>query len=128
MVPLMTDDQTTISDLKRLVNNFVDRRDWHRFHAPKNLAMSLAIEAGELMEHFQWISPDESRRIARQQEKLAGVAEELADVTCYALAMANALGLDLATAVRRKMAKNEQKYPVEEYRGRYGRDDPGEVR
>jgi len=128
MVPLMTDDQTTISDLKRLVNNFVDRRDWHRFHAPKNLAMSLAIEAGELMEHFQWISPDESRRIARQPEKLAGVAEELADVTCYALAMANALGLDLATAVRRKMAKNEQKYPVEEYRGRYGRDDPGEVR
>ncbi len=121
-----TDPTTTVAALKRLVGDFVDQRDWHRFHAPKNLAMSLAIEAAELMEHFQWISADESRRIADDADRLAAVGEELADVLCYALAMANELGLDLSTAIRQKIAKNEQKYPAEEYHGRYGPEDPGE--
>jgi NTP pyrophosphatase (non-canonical NTP hydrolase) len=122
----MNDDSTTtVAELRRLVNDFVDRRDWHRFHAPKNLAMSLAIEAAELMEHFQWISAEESRRIAQHAERRAAAGEELADVLCYALAMANELGLDLATAIREKVAKNEQKYPAAEYRGRYGPEDPG---
>ena len=116
----MDDDHTTIAELRRSVNDFVDRRDWHQFHSPKNLAMSLAIEAAELMEHFQWLSTDESRQVARQPKKLAAVGEELADVFCYGLAMANELGLDLATTLRRKLAKNEQKYPAEEYRGRFG--------
>jgi dCTP diphosphatase len=120
----MTDNQTTVADLKKLVNDFVDRRDWHQFHSPKNLAMSLAIEAAELMEHFQWITPDQSRRTVREPERLAAVGEELADVLCYALAMANELGLDLSAAIRGKMAKNEEKYPAEEYRGRFGAEDP----
>ncbi len=114
----MSDNQTTVAELKRLINDFVDRRDWHQFHSPKNLVMSLAIEAAELMEHFQWISADESRRIATQPDQLEQVADELADVCCYVLAMANELKLDLSTAVRRKMAKNEEKYPVQEFRGR----------
>ena len=122
----MSDSATTIAELKKLVNDFVDRRDWHRFHAPKNLAMSLAIEAAELMEHFQWVSAEESRRAADQPDRLAAVGEELADVLCYALAMANELGLDLSTAIRQKLAKNESKYPAEEYRGRYGPEDTGE--
>ncbi len=121
----MTDSETTVASLKQLVEGFVDRRDWHQFHAPKNLAMSLAIEAAELMEHFQWISCEASRRIADQPDRLAEVADEVADVLCYALAMANELGLDLAAAVERKMARNERKYPAEEYRGRYGPLDPG---
>lgn len=121
-----TDSTTTVAALKRLVSEFVDERDWHRFHAPKNLAMSLAIEAAELMEHFQWISTAESRRIAQDPERLAAIGDELADVLCYALAMANELGLDLATAIRQKIAKNEQKYPAAEYRGRYGPEDRGE--
>jgi len=116
----MSDSDTTVGQLRTLIDDFVDRRDWHQFHAPKNLAMSLAIEAAELMEHFQWISAEESRTLPQQPERLAAVAEELADVLCYALAMANELGLDLATAIRQKMAKNEQKYPADEYRGRYG--------
>jgi NTP pyrophosphatase (non-canonical NTP hydrolase) len=119
----MSDSTTTVAVLKQLVNDFVDRRDWHRFHAPKNLAMSLAIEAAELMEHFQWISGEESRRMANDADRLAAVGEELADVCCYALAMANELGLDLSTAIRNKVVKNELKYPVEEFRGRYGPDD-----
>jgi dCTP diphosphatase len=121
----MSDSDTPVAELKRLVNDFVDRRDWHRFHAPKNLAMSLAIEAAELMEHFQWISSEESRRAADDPERLAAVGEELADVLCYALAMANELGLDLSTVIRRKLAKNEEKYPADEYRGRYGPEDKG---
>jgi NTP pyrophosphatase (non-canonical NTP hydrolase) len=119
----MTDSTTTVAELKQLVADFVARRDWRQFHAPKNLSMSLAIEAAELMEHFQWISPDQSRRVPDNPDRLAAVGDELADVLCYALAMTNELGLDLSTAIRRKIAKNEQKYPIEEYRGRYGPDD-----
>jgi NTP pyrophosphatase (non-canonical NTP hydrolase) len=121
----MSDSTTSIAALKQLVADFVARRDWGRFHAPKNLSMSLAIEAAELMEHFQWISPEESRQMADDPDRLAAVGEELADVLCYALAMSNELGLDLSTTVRRKIAKNELKYPVAEYRGRYGPEDKG---
>jgi NTP pyrophosphatase (non-canonical NTP hydrolase) len=120
----MTDSDTTIGQLRQLVNDFVDGRDWHQFHSPKNLAMSISIEAAELMEHFQWLELDESRAVADDPEKLADVGEELADVVCYALAMANELGLDLSEAVRDKMAKNERKYPADEFRGRFGSDDP----
>lgn len=122
----MTDEETTLADLRRLIDDFVDRRDWHQFHSPKNLSMSLAIEAAELMEHFQWLTVEQSRAVAGQPEELARVAEELADVLCYALAMANELRLDLAAVVRDKMAKNERKYPAEKYRGRFGPDDPGD--
>jgi len=120
----MTDTTATIAELRRLVEEFVERRDWHQFHTPKNLAMSLAIEAAELMEHFQWLTADQSRAVAQRPEKLAEVADELADVLCYALAMSNELGLDLASALAAKMAKNAEKYPVEEYRGRFGPEDP----
>ncbi|NLE39985.1 MAG: nucleotide pyrophosphohydrolase [Pirellulaceae bacterium] len=119
----MSDSETTLVQLKQIVESFVDRRDWRQFHSPKNLSMAMAIEAAELMEHFQWLSIEESREVARHPEKLGQVADELADVLCYSLAMANQLGLDLSTAVRNKMAKNEAKYPAEEYRGRYGPED-----
>jgi NTP pyrophosphatase (non-canonical NTP hydrolase) len=101
----------------------VDARDWRQFHSPKNLSMALAIEAAELMEHFQWIEPEESRRANQDPAKLNAVSEELADVLCYALAIANELGIDVSQAMRAKMKKNELKYPAEEYRGRYGSED-----
>ena len=121
----MTDSETTLAELRRIVAEFVDRRDWRQFHTPKNLAMSLSIEAAELMEHFQWLTAEQSRAVTGEPEKLSAVAEELADVLCYVLAMANELGLDLATALRAKMVKNDQKYPAPEYRGRFGPEDPG---
>ncbi|MBN2473230.1 MAG: nucleotide pyrophosphohydrolase [Pirellulales bacterium] len=121
----MSDAETTLAQLKQLVNEFVDRRDWHQFHSPKNLSMSMAIEAAELMEHFQWLSSQRSRAVADDPPRLAAVADELADVFCYVLAMANELKIDLDTAVRRKMEKNKQKYPVETFRGRFGHEDPG---
>jgi dCTP diphosphatase len=115
----MSDDRTTIAELRQLVAEFVAERQWQVFHAPKNLAMSLAIEAAELMEHFQWLSVDESRQVAGDAGALSEVAEELADVTCYVVALANALGIDLSDAVRAKMLKNAAKYPADEFRGRY---------
>jgi NTP pyrophosphatase (non-canonical NTP hydrolase) len=119
----MSDAQTTVAELRQLVHEFVDARDWHQFHSPKNLSMSLAIEAAELMEHFQWISTDASRAIRRDPQKMTAVAEELADILCYGLAIANELEIDISSAMRDKMQKNAVKYPVEQYRGRYGPED-----
>ncbi|MGE0610429.1 MAG: nucleotide pyrophosphohydrolase [Pirellulales bacterium] len=113
----MSDTQTTVAELREVVRQFVGERDWQQFHTPKNLAMSLAIEAAELMEHFQWLTPQQAADIADDPAKLVAVGEELADVVCYTLALANALNLDVATAVRDKMVKNKKKYPVgEEWR------------
>ncbi len=105
------DSTTTVAELKSIVQQFVDERNWRKFHNAKNLSMSLAIEAAELMEHFQWLTTDEV--VAGEQQDLAEIADELADVTCYALALANVLKIDLAQAVSSKMVKNRQKYPVE---------------
>lgn len=119
----MSDQETTLAELRELVRDFVDARDWHQFHSPKNLSMALAIEAAELMEHFQWITTDASRAVGGNPEKLSAVTEELADVMCYGMALANELGIDVSTALRDKMRKNELKYPAEEFRGRYGPED-----
>lgn len=118
------DDLTTIGELRREMAEFVRDRDWEQFHAPKNLAMSLAIEAAELMELFQWIGVEESRpdRLGKTQRTRA--AEEISDVLAYLLALANVLGLDLTDAFRRKMAQNRSRYPAEEFRGVFGHDDP----
>ena len=123
----MSDQATTIAELRENVAAFVAERDWQQFHAPKNLAMSLAIEAAELMEHFQWISAEESRRLPEDPEKLGPIGEEMADVLCYLLALANELEIDLSAAFFDKMGKNAEKYPAAEYRGRYGADDPNEA-
>ncbi|HEX3726217.1 MAG TPA: nucleotide pyrophosphohydrolase [Pirellulales bacterium] len=119
----MADDRTTILELRQWLDRFVEERDWHQFHTPKNLAMALAIEAAELMEHFQWLDPQESRAVAHDPPRKSAVGEELADVLSYVLALANALDIDLADALREKMIKNAQKYPADEFRGRWGADD-----
>ena len=115
------DSNTTVAELRKLVADFVAERDWSQFHSPKNVSMALAIEAAELMEHFQWLTTDASRELAADPDKLAEVGEELADVIGYSFALANELGLDISSAVRAKMVKNAQKYPAEKYRGRYER-------
>jgi dCTP diphosphatase len=115
------DSKTTVAELRKLVADFVAERDWSQFHSPKNVSMALAIEAAELMEHFQWLTTDASRDLAAKPEKLAEVADELADVIGYSFALANELGLDVSTAMRAKMVKNAEKYPADTYRGRYER-------
>lgn len=119
----MHDQATTIAELRALVQHFVDERDWRQFHTPKNLAMSIAIEAAELMEHFQWLDQQASQAIAQQEVKKAAVAEELADVLSYVLAISSALEIDLASSLEAKMVKNALKYPADQIRGRYGHDD-----
>jgi dCTP diphosphatase len=103
------DDRTTLGDLKREVLLFARERNWEQFHTPKNLSMALAAEAGELMEHFLWTSGEESREQAGRE----AVADELADILLYAMEFANVAGIDVARAIRNKMAKNGVKYPVE---------------
>lgn len=121
---MAADESTTLADLRALVRRFVDERDWGQFHAPKNISMSLAIEAAELMEHFQWIDSEASRHVGSDPAKLEAIREELADVLSYALALANVLEIDVADAVRDKMVKNALKYPADEFRGRYGKSTP----
>ena len=116
-----SDSTTTVAELRKLVADFVSERDWSQFHAPKNVSMALAIEAAELMEHFQWLTTEASRRLADDPAKLTEVAEELADVIGYSFALANELGIDVSGAIRAKMVKNIEKYPAEKYRGRYER-------
>lgn len=114
----VTDSKTTVAELRSLVDQFVVERDWSCYHSPKNLAMSIAIEAAELMEHFQWIDSDASRLVADDDAKKAAAGEELADVVAYCFAMAGALKLDISQIVHDKMKKNHLKYPAETYRGK----------
>jgi len=126
--PTATDATTTVAELREILARFVAERDWSQFHSPKNVSMALAIEAAELMEHFQWLTTEASRQLVDDPEKLAAVGEELADVVGYSLALANELGIDVSSAIRAKMVKNRLKYPAEEYRGRYGPEDDGRGR
>lgn len=105
----LTDATATIAQLKQLVNAFVAERDWEKFHSPKNLAMSIAIETAELMEHFQWTNP-----VAPEKplENSSAVAQEIADVFAYTLRLVEVLGLDLSAALESKMKQNRLKYPV----------------
>ena len=101
--------------LKEKLRKFAEERDWEKYHSPKNLAISIAVEVGELLEHFQWISEDESRNLP--DEKKSDIAEEMADVFLYLTMLADKLGINLFEAAFRKIEKNEEKYPAEKVRG-----------
>ena len=113
----MTD---TLSTLQDAVRNFRDARNWRQFHSPKNLSMSIAIEAAELMEHFQWLTVEEAATLAREDSQARQIiTQELADVLIYCLSLADILECDLAEIILTKLAKNEAKYPADRYQGRY---------
>ena len=114
-----TDPSAARPDLDALrdrLRTFVDERDWDQFHAPKSLAMSVLIEAGELAEHFQWLRTGEPSELAPGQTVKIG--EELADVLLYVIRLADKLDIDLPAAAARKLAINAEKYPVGKARGR----------
>ena len=102
----LTDSTTTVAELKSRVLAFVRERDWEQFHSPKNLSMALAAEAGELLEHCLWATPEQSKAITADAAKRRKIADELADVVVYALGFANATGLDVAASIEAKMAAN----------------------
>lgn len=117
--PDMTDQATTIAQLKDLLTRFVAEREWQVFHDPKNLSMSIAIEAAELMEHFQWVRNEQLPALRSDPAVRGKIEEEIADVLAYVLALANVLEIDLSAALESKMAKNAIKYPAEAFKGRY---------
>jgi NTP pyrophosphatase (non-canonical NTP hydrolase) len=94
---------------------FARERDWEQFHSPKNLAMAVAAEAGELLEHFQWLTESESRELPDQQREQAAL--EMADVLLYLVRLADRLDVDLVAAAHRKIDLNGQKYPRDRSRG-----------
>ncbi|PTY01073.1 nucleotide pyrophosphohydrolase [Opitutus sp. ER46] len=112
------DSVTTVEEIKQHVLAFAREREWLQFHTPKNLSMALAAEAGELMEHFLWTTPEQSQAVAQDPLKRGKIADELADVVIYAIEFANATGMDLSAAIEAKMIANGKKYPVEKARGR----------
>lgn len=105
----------SLSELQELLRVFAREREWDPYHSPKNLAMALGAEAGELLEPFLWITEHESRNLPTSQRH--AVAEEMADVMIYLLRLADVLGIDLLEAARSKIAGNAAKYPVEKARG-----------
>lgn len=105
----------SLNELRARINKFVRERDWEQFHSPKNLAMAMIVEAAEVVEHFQWDTPEESARL--DEKKREQVAHELADTFVYLLRIAEVTGIDLIAAANRKIDLNAQKYPVEKARG-----------
>ena len=117
-----TDSQSndSVAAIQQAVRDFRDARDWQQFHSPKNLSMSIAIEAAELMEHFQWLTTREAIELGQSNpEAKNAITEELADVLIYCFSLADALDCDVSEIIFSKLARNEQKYPAEKYRGRY---------
>ena len=110
----MADQETSVGELREAVKQFVSARDWEGFHNPKNLAMSIAIEAAEIMEHFQWGTIEEGKVLMKDDAGRAEVADELADVMIYCLSFANASGIDVSEAILKKLARNEKRFPISE--------------
>ena len=113
------DKQVFISLLKRMVKDFVEERNWGKYHNSKDIAISIALEAAELMELFQWKGQQEVLDMLKNQEKLVRVKEELADIMILCLNMANVLDVDVSQAIAEKIDKNKAKYPVELVKGNY---------
>lgn len=106
-----------LEEVAQFLRRFAAERDWDQFHTPKNLAMALAGEAGELVEIFQWLTPEESATVGEDPARRRAVEDELADVLQYVVRLADVLGIDLAEAVWRKLRENAERYPASEVRG-----------
>ena len=106
----------SLDALKQRLQAFAAARDWQPFHSPKNLASALIVEAGELLEHFQWLTEEQSRRLDDTQRQ--AVAAEMADVLLYLVQLAASLQVDLVDAAQRKIEVNEHRYPADKARGR----------
>ena len=117
--PLVQDKTTTVAELIKLMDDFIAERAWEPFHDPKNLSASIAIEAAELMEHFQWLRSDELGSVKEDPAAMANVESEVADILAYLLSFASRMGIDLSSALEQKMKKNALKYPAHEYYGRF---------
>lgn len=108
----------TVAQLQQEIRAFVEARDWHQFHSPRNLAAAVSVEAGELLGHFRWSDAAESAAIVQNPAKREAIAHEVADVLILTLELAEVCGFDVATIIREKLELNSRRYPVEQARGR----------
>ena len=106
-----------IKQITEKIKTFRDERDWMQFHDPKNMAVSIMLEASELLEHFQWKTTKEVDKYARQNH--AEIKDEIADIALYLFELADNLGISLIDAMDQKLKKNEMKYPVEKAKGKH---------
>ncbi len=106
---------TDLNTLKLRLRDFAKARDWDQFHSPKNLSMALSAEVAEIIEHFQWLTEEQSKNLA--ENKLKEVETELADTLIYLIRLADKLDIDLLAAATNKIEKNELKYPVDKAKG-----------
>ena len=111
----MTRPPATLAGLRDALRRFAAARDWEQFHTPKNLAMALSVEAAELLEHFQWLTPAQSARLDAKRKR--AVADEIADVLLYLTRLADVLDIDAVAAARQKIRVNARKYPVRRAKG-----------
>ena len=100
-----------IPKIQSRLKEFASERDWDQYHSPKNLSMALSVEASELMEIFQWVGAEESRKVGDHPDKLGEVEAEIADICIYAIRLAGVIGIDLETAIDQKIDQNIEKYP-----------------
>lgn len=106
-----------VDKLQRALAEFAEARDWTRFHNPKNLVMALSVECAELVEEFQWLTPEQAEHVMDDAGQAMRVREEMADITLYLLRLADRLGVDLEAACHDKMAGNAVRYPAEAFYG-----------
>src|SRR5207249_5032724 len=106
------DDDATVGLLKRQVSEFRDRRDWLKYDTPRSLAISISVEAAELLEHFQWKTDEQMRESLKDNSRKDAISDELADVLIYCLGFSDVLGIDISKAVELKLRKNGERYPI----------------
>ena len=115
----MDDKTTNIIDIKTRILNFIEERDWTKYHNPKDIAISISIEASELLELFQWTKEQDVKEITSNPQKRQKIADELADIIIYCLSLSNAIDIDVSQAISEKIDKNSAKYPVDKIKGDY---------
>jgi dCTP diphosphatase len=120
-MPSESDEYVNIEKLKARVKHFVRERDWEKYHNPKDLAIAISVEAGELLEIFQWMKENEMENIKENKMMMERIESELADILNFCLNMANVLELDIAKIILAKLEKAEKKYPKEKYKGAWSK-------
>jgi len=106
-------DKLNVKEIQSLLEEFAKQRDWEQFHTVKNLVMALSVETSELVELFQWLTPQQSDNISENQDDFSKVEEEIADIFCYLLRVCDKLDLDIETIIKTKIEKNKNKYPID---------------
>lgn len=108
----------TLQGIKTKIKKFIKERNWEKYHSPKNISMSIAIEAAELMEHFQWLTIEQSRKLLKDKTRRIEIEDELADIAIYILDFCNLFAIDIEKIIISKLEKSAKKYPVHLVRGK----------